>query len=60
MMVNKLPFLSEILPVITESLAEHAEQVDRSGEFPQQAFARLHQQGLLHYALPITAGGSGG
>lgn len=59
-MVNKLPFLSEILPVITESLAEHAEQVDRSGEFPQQAFARLHQQGLLHYALPIAAGGSGG
>lgn len=59
-MVTNPPFLHEILPLITQALAQHAEQVDLNGEFPTAAFAKLHQQGLLHFALPSSAGGSGG
>ncbi|MBK0122470.1 acyl-CoA/acyl-ACP dehydrogenase [Pantoea sp. S61] len=59
-MANNTPFLAEILPALTGRLAEHAEQVDHSGEFPRAAFTHLRQHGLLHFALPASAGGSGG
>ncbi|MBK0095974.1 acyl-CoA/acyl-ACP dehydrogenase [Erwinia sp. S63] len=59
-MANNTPFLAEILPALTKRLAEHAEEVDRSGEFPRAAFAHLQQLGLLHFALPVSAGGGGG
>lgn len=59
-MANNTPFLAEILPALTGRLAEHAEQVDHSGEFPRAAFTHLRQHGLLHFALPVSAGSSGG
>ncbi|MXP53151.1 acyl-CoA dehydrogenase [Pantoea sp. Seng] len=59
-MANNTLFLAEILPALTERLAEHAEEVDQSGEFPRAAFAHLQQLGLLYFALPVSAGGGGG
>ncbi|WP_455853690.1 acyl-CoA dehydrogenase family protein [Pantoea endophytica] len=59
-MANNPPFLAEILPVIIQALEKDAEEVDRSGEFPKNAFKVLQQHGLLHFVLPTTSGGSGG
>lgn len=58
-MVNNAEVLAEILPPLIQVLSTHADHIDRSGEFPTASFAYLQQQGLLHFALPVSAGGSG-
>ncbi|HAK33703.1 MAG TPA: acyl-CoA dehydrogenase, partial [Pantoea sp.] len=52
-------YLHELLPVISQTLASSAAEVDRRGEFPTANFALLRQHGLLSFALPASAGGGG-
>ena len=52
-------YLHELLPLISQTLASSAAEVDRLGEFPTANFALLRQHGLLSFALPASAGGGG-
>ena len=52
-------FLDELLPAVSQALAENAAEVDRLGKFPWRNFALLHQHGLLSRALPVAASGFG-
>lgn len=58
-MADNISLLNEILPVITRTLENQAAAVDENGDFPHAIFALLRQHGLLHYAMPLEAGGSG-
>ncbi|RPD99764.1 acyl-CoA dehydrogenase [Candidatus Pantoea deserta] len=51
--------VDELLPVISQTLASSAAEVDRLGAFPAANFALLRQHGLLSFALPTSAGGAG-
>lgn len=52
-------YLDELLPVISQTLASSAAEVDRRGAFPATNFALLRQHHLLSLALPASAGGGG-
>jgi len=52
-------YFDELLPVISQTLANSAAEIDRRGAFPAENFALLRQHGLLSLALPVSAGGSG-
>lgn len=52
-------YFDELLPVISQTLAKSAAEVDRRGAFPAENFSLLRQHGLLSLALPVSAGGSG-
>ncbi|TBU88867.1 acyl-CoA dehydrogenase [Stutzerimonas kirkiae] len=52
--------LDALLEEITRALAATAADYDRSGRFPTENFALLHQHGLLGLTVPETLGGAGG
>ncbi len=52
-------YLDELLPVISQTLASSAAEVDRRGAFPAANFTLLRQHHLLSLALPASAGGGG-
>lgn len=47
------------LAELTLALAANAERYDRSGEFPADNIALLHQHGLLALTVPTALGGAG-
>ncbi|WP_049870553.1 acyl-CoA dehydrogenase family protein [Pseudomonas cremoricolorata] len=47
------------LAELTQALATNAERYDRSGEFPADNIALLHQHGLLALTVPTALGGAG-
>lgn len=54
------PGFSALLERLGEEFAGRAADYDRSGEFPQENFHRLHQEGLLALTIPLSQGGLGG
>ncbi|MDE1164823.1 MAG: acyl-CoA/acyl-ACP dehydrogenase [Pseudomonas sp.] len=56
---SALPLDASALAEITRQLAESAEYHDRTGEFPAQNFALLHQHGLVSFTVPKAQGGGG-
>lgn len=57
--LQSLPVALGQLPEVTRKLAEGADALDRSGEFPHANLALLQQHGLLGLALPPALGGPG-
>jgi alkylation response protein AidB-like acyl-CoA dehydrogenase len=54
-----VPLDQSSLDRITQHLAAHAEQYDRSAEFPRAAFDLLAQEGLIALTVPRELGGGG-
>ncbi|MFR0691161.1 acyl-CoA dehydrogenase family protein [Enterobacterales bacterium AE_CKDN230030158-1A_HGKHYDSX7] len=57
--LQSLPVALGQLPEVTRKLAEGANALDRSGEFPHANLALLQRHGLLGLALPPSLGGPG-
>lgn len=57
--LQSLPVALGQLPEVTRKLAEGADALDRSGEFPHANLALLQRHGLLGLALPPSLGGPG-
>lgn len=53
------PLSPGVLAELTQALAANAERYDRSGEFPADNFALLHQHRLLGLTVPEALGGGG-
>ena len=51
--------LFDNLPRVTEALAATADRYDRSGEFPADGIAAVHEAGLLTATVPVEQGGAG-
>jgi alkylation response protein AidB-like acyl-CoA dehydrogenase len=48
------------LPAVLERIAARAAGHDRDGSFPHEAFAELHEIGLVGLTVPAALGGGGG